>query len=238
MELNQSCGCDTHPLATYRRTVTIAGSTLIAQVILVWMSGSLALLSDTIHLVSDTSFLFGSFIVVKMAATMSKDKGDWVRARAAYVGIAMLGLGAYAIDQESAEKLLQIQSVANGWVLLGGIIGAMGNYLMLRELHPGGINIQTLPRTIARTLKDLFVYVPKARFTRVISGAHTHDSVVDVHVLIDFGFSLVVIISATASMAFGANNIDAIFADKISFFMTLLTGFLFCKTVYGVGYSH
>ena len=238
MELNQSCECGTHPLATYRRTVVIAIITLVVQTILVYLSGSLALLSDTIHLVSDTSFLFGSFIVVSMAAKMNHEKGDWVRGRTAYVGITMLAIGAYVIDQEATEKLLRPQSVASGWVLLGGIVGALGNYLMLRELHPGGVNIRTLPRATAKALKDLFVYVPKARFIRVISGAHAHDSVVDVHVLIDFGFSLVVIISATASIAFGANNIDAVFADKISFFMTLLAGFLFCKTVYGVGHSH
>lgn len=214
-------------LDTYKRVVWIGSIALFIQVILVVMSGSVALLSDTIHLASDTLFFIGSLVVVWKASTMTNKKGSWWRTIAAYTGIALLVCGAYEVNEEASRHLAHHVSVANGWMLAGGVIGFTANALMYRTLHaPPPSQFKILAR------------VGPVRWDREIQPSpqchhHVHDHVVSAHVLTDLGGSVLVIISAGLSLVHDVGSIDAYLAKGLAIFMVGLSVYLLAKTMNG-----
>ena len=221
-------------LGAYKQAVLIACIGLAAQVVLVMMSGSLALLSDTIHLASDSIFLIGSLLVVWRASLMTQEEGALWRTKAAYVGILLLVVGAYGVNSEAGARAINPVSVANGWVLAGGLIGLVANLFMLRVLHAEDKDTQTFVRHEGFSKNVILLQrVPSQKQ----QGRHAHDHVVSAHVFFDFAFSVVVTISAILSLVFGMQSIDTVIAKYLSFFMFLLAGYLLCQTNNG-GHEH
>lgn len=222
------CSHAHHRLGAYKQAVLIASIALGAQVWLVYLSGSLALFSDTVHLASDNLFLMGSLAVVWKASMLTEEGATLLRKYAAHVGIILLIAGAWHINKEANEHFITPSHVANGWVLAGGIIGLVANWFMFRAIHANHEH----------------EFVPVEKSTRMslarkepLEHRHAHDSVVEWHVIFDFLFSVVVTFSAIGSLVFGIEGIDAVVAEKLSFFMFILAGFLFCQTLQG-GHQH
>jgi len=180
-----------------------------AQIILSWQSGSLALLSDTIHLGSDSITAIGSLVVALLVLAVSKEAGVSIRKWFGYAGIILLWIGAYHIQQEAYERMLHPTHIGNIWVLAGGIIGALGNLFVLF------------------VLKGVEHGRPN----------HTH-KILSWHVFFDLLFSFVVIISAISSMWFSVDGVDTWISHKLSFFMVGLGGFLFAEIMRGHNHSH
>jgi cation diffusion facilitator family transporter len=108
------------------------GATALFQVVIVWISGSVGLLADTIHNFSDalTAVPLGlAFLLGRRAATRRYTYG-YGRAEdiAGVIIVLMILASAFVAGFESYQKLVHPQPLENAvWVVLAGLIGFLGN---------------------------------------------------------------------------------------------------------------
>jgi cation diffusion facilitator family transporter len=108
------------------------GATALLQLLVVAISGSVALLADTIHNFSDALTavpLWIAFAVGRRAADRRYTYG-YGRAEdlAGVFILAMIALSAALAGWESVQRLLHPQPLLNlGWVLAAGVVGFLGN---------------------------------------------------------------------------------------------------------------
>lgn len=113
-------------------SLVVLGLTAAAQLAIVAISGSVALLADTIHNFSDALTavpLWIAFVLGRRAATTRYTHG-YGRAEdlAGLFIVAMIALSAVVAGVESVRRLADPQPLDNlGWVLAAGIIGFAGN---------------------------------------------------------------------------------------------------------------
>lgn len=116
-------------------SLVLLGATAILQLIVVFISGSVALFADTIHNFSDALTavpLWIAFVLGRRAATRRYTFG-YGRAEdlAGLFIIAMIALSAILAGYESIRRLLEPQPLTNlGWVLAAGIVGFLGNEMV------------------------------------------------------------------------------------------------------------
>jgi cation diffusion facilitator family transporter len=115
-------------------SLVVLGATAAMQLVVVVVSGSAALLADTIHNFSDALTavpLWVAFVVGRRAATRRYPYG-YGRAEdlAGLFVVAMIALSAVLAGYESVRRLLDPQPVDNvGVVLVAGVVGFLGNEL-------------------------------------------------------------------------------------------------------------
>lgn len=108
------------------------GATAVLQLLVVAISGSVALLADTIHNFSDALTaipLWIAFVIGRRATTRRYTHG-YGRAEdlAGLFVVAMIALSAVVAGWQAIERLLHPSPVHNlGWVALAGFIGFLGN---------------------------------------------------------------------------------------------------------------
>lgn len=113
-------------------SLVMLGLTAIAQLVIVYISGSVALLADTIHNFSDALTaipLWIAFVLGRRAATKRYTYG-FGRAEdlAGLFVIAMIALSAVLAGWQAIERLLNPAPIENlGWVALAGFLGFLGN---------------------------------------------------------------------------------------------------------------
>lgn len=111
------------------------GATSLFQLVIVLVSGSVALLADTVHNFSDALTavpLWIAFLLGRRAATRTYTYG-FGRAEdlAGLFIVAMIALSAVVTAVESIRRFFEPQPVQNlGWVLAAGLIGFAGNELV------------------------------------------------------------------------------------------------------------
>ncbi len=111
------------------------GATAIAQIVIVAISGSVALLADTIHNFSDALTaipLWIAFAIGTRAATRRYTYG-FGRAEdlAGLFVVAMIALSAIIAGVESIRRLINPVPIEHvGWVAAAGLIGFIGNELV------------------------------------------------------------------------------------------------------------
>jgi cation diffusion facilitator family transporter len=113
----------------------ILGVTALLQVLVVIVSGSVALLADTVHNFSDALTavpLWVAFVLGRRAASRRYTFGyGRVEDLAGMFIVAMIGLSALIAGYESVRRFLEPQLVAGlGWVLAAGLVGFAGNELV------------------------------------------------------------------------------------------------------------
>lgn len=107
-------------------------ATALAQVVIVWITGSVALLADTIHNFADglTSIpLWIAFVIGRRAATRSYTYG-FRRAEdlSGLFIVAMIAVSAVLAGWESISRLIEPKEMTNiGLVAAAGVIGFLGN---------------------------------------------------------------------------------------------------------------
>ena len=111
------------------------GVTAMAQIVIVAISGSVALLADTIHNFSDALTaipLWIAFVLGRRAATRRYTYGfGRVEDLAGLFVIAMIALSAAVAGYESVRRLFNPVAVEHlGWVAAAGLIGFIGNELV------------------------------------------------------------------------------------------------------------
>jgi cation diffusion facilitator family transporter len=113
-------------------SLLILGLTAVAQIVIVIVSGSIALAADTIHNFSDALTavpLWIAFALSTKAATRRYTYGfGRIEDLAGLFVIAMITLSAIIAGYEAIERLIHPQPVENvGWVALAGLAGFIGN---------------------------------------------------------------------------------------------------------------
>ncbi|AEG44980.1 cation diffusion facilitator family transporter [Isoptericola variabilis] len=113
-------------------SLVVLGLTAAAQLAIVAISGSVALLADTIHNFSDALTaipLWIAFVLGRRAATNRYTYGfGRVEDLAGLFIVAMIALSAIVAGVESVRRLAVPQPLDNlGWVLAAGVIGFAGN---------------------------------------------------------------------------------------------------------------
>ena len=106
--------------------------TAVFQVIIVAISGSVALLADTIHNFSDALTAIPLWIAFTLARRPRNDRYTYGYGRAEDLAgvliVVMIFLSALEVFQQSIDKLLHPQPISNlGWVAAAAIIGFIGN---------------------------------------------------------------------------------------------------------------
>lgn len=113
-------------------SLVVMAVTAVLQLGVVLISGSVALLADTIHNVSDALTaipLWIAFVLGRRAATRRYTYG-YGRAEdlAGLFVIAMIALSAVVAGWEALDRLLNPRDVSNlGWVAAAGLLGFVGN---------------------------------------------------------------------------------------------------------------
>ncbi|WP_264029058.1 cation diffusion facilitator family transporter [Cellulosimicrobium sp. SH8] len=113
-------------------SLVVLGATALAQLGIVAVSGSVALLADTVHNLSDALTavpLWIAFVLGRRAATRRYTHG-YGRAEdlAGLFIVAMIALSAVVAGVESVRRLADPQPVDNlGWVIAAGVVGFAGN---------------------------------------------------------------------------------------------------------------
>jgi cation diffusion facilitator family transporter len=129
------------------RTVWIALAALaitsILQIIVVWISGSVALLADTAHNIGDglnSIPLLIAFYLARRAATRRYNYG-YARAEdvAGIFIVLSIAVSAGIIFWESFQRLIDPQPLTNlGWIAAAAVIGFLGNELVaLLQIRTG-----------------------------------------------------------------------------------------------------
>ncbi|MFZ0717682.1 cation diffusion facilitator family transporter [Mycobacterium sp.] len=113
-------------------SLLVLGATALAQIVIVVMSGSIALVADTIHNFSDALTavpLWIAFALSTKAATRRYTYGfGKVEDLAGLFVVAMITLSAIVAGYEAIERLIHPRPIANvGWVALAGLAGFIGN---------------------------------------------------------------------------------------------------------------
>jgi cation diffusion facilitator family transporter len=113
-------------------SLVVLGVTAIAQVVIVIVSGSIALAADTIHNFSDALTavpLWIAFALSTKAATRRYTYGfGRVEDLAGLFVVAMITLSAIVTGYEAIQRLIHPQPIQNlGWVALAGLAGFVGN---------------------------------------------------------------------------------------------------------------
>lgn len=121
------------------RTVKISllalGATAAFQLVIVWLSGSVALAADTIHNFSDALTavpLWIAFVLGRRAATKRFTYG-FGRAEdlAGLFVLAMIALSALVAGYQAIRRLVHPMVIDNlGWVAAAGVVGFLGNELV------------------------------------------------------------------------------------------------------------
>jgi cation diffusion facilitator family transporter len=113
----------------------IFGVTALLQVVVVVISGSVALLADTVHNFSDALTavpLWVAFVIGRRPASRRYTYGfGRIEDLAGLFIVAMIAISALVAGVESIRRFFEPQPVQNlGWVLAAGLIGFAGNELV------------------------------------------------------------------------------------------------------------
>ena len=118
-----------------KMSLIVLGATALAQIVVVAISGSVALLADTIHNFSGALTaipLWIAFVLGRRAATRRYTYGfGRVEDLAGLFVIAMIALSAAIAGYESVRRLFNPVAIDNvGWVVAAGLIGFIGNEIV------------------------------------------------------------------------------------------------------------
>lgn len=135
-----------HGAATANRTrlavaFAITASILVAEVIGVVWTGSLALLVDAGHMLTDAGGLLMALLAASLMLRTATDRRTWGWRRtevlaAGAQATVLLGVGIYAFV-EGARRLTAPADVSPGGLLFFGIVGLLGNVASLAVLSGG-----------------------------------------------------------------------------------------------------
>ncbi len=141
-------------LAQNRRRLTAAlavtATVLVAEAVGAFVSGSLALLADAGHMLTDVAGLTIALIAANLAARPASAQRTWGYRRAEVLAAtlqaaALLAVGVFVLV-EGVRRLLAPPEVSSGAMLVFGVIGLLGNvvalWLLLRGNADANVNVR------------------------------------------------------------------------------------------------
>lgn len=113
-------------------SLLVLGLTAVAQIVIVVVSGSVALAADTIHNFSDALTALPLWIAFALGTKAATRRYTYGFGRAEDLAgvfvVAMIALSAVVAGYEAVMRLLHPQPVEHlGWVALAGLLGFIGN---------------------------------------------------------------------------------------------------------------
>jgi cobalt-zinc-cadmium efflux system protein len=175
------------PAAGHRKPLAIvlciSGVILIVEVIGAIVSGSLALLADAGHMLTDVAGLSLALIAAVLAGRPATNAKTWGYRRAEVLAAAaqaavLLAVGGFVLI-EGIRRLFEPPNVASGAMVVFGVIGLLGNtvsILLLSRISSGNLNTRAaLLEVINDALGSLAVLV--AAVVIMLTGWHRADAV-------------------------------------------------------------
>jgi len=127
--------------------LTISGVILLVEIIGAFISGSLALLADAGHMLTDVAGLSLALIAATLATRPATDARTWGYRRAEVLAAAaqaavLLAVGAFVLV-EGIKRLIEPPDVASNVMIIFGLVGLVGNaisILILSRISGGNMN--------------------------------------------------------------------------------------------------
>lgn len=124
-----------------RVVVAIAWSLVAFQLVGAWTTGSLALLFDTVHVFTDALGVSVALVAARLALRPASDRHTWGFRRvevvsAMFQAAVLLGVGLFVL-YEALQRFMNPEEIPGREVLLFGVIGLLGNVIMIAVLVGG-----------------------------------------------------------------------------------------------------
>ncbi len=151
------CWCEAQ---RYWIALWVTLSVLMGETLGGFFSGSLALLSDAVHVAVDSKYIIVSLVVVYLSK-QAKHKDTFYRKIGAYIGLALLIIGGLWILNESYERFSNPRKIVSAimfWVALAGLLGNLFVLWLLKSVPKEDQNI-THKFFNAHVLSDFFMSV-------------------------------------------------------------------------------
>lgn len=175
------------PAAGHRKPLAIvlgiSGTILIVEVIGAYVSGSLALLADAGHMLTDVAGLSLALVAAMLAARPATDARTWGYRRAEVLAAAaqaavLLAVGGFILI-EGVKRLFEPPDVASGAMVVFGIVGLLGNavsILILTRISSDNLNTRAaMLEVINDALGSVAVLVAAAVIA--LTGWHRADAI-------------------------------------------------------------
>lgn len=119
----------------------ITATVLAAEVVGAFLTGSLALLADAAHLLTDTVGLLLALVAARLTLRPPSPQRTWGYRRAEVLAAGaqsaiLLAVGVYALV-EGIQRLIDPPNVAARGLLVFGVIGLVGSLVAIAVLHAG-----------------------------------------------------------------------------------------------------
>jgi cobalt-zinc-cadmium efflux system protein len=127
--------------------LAISATIQVVEVFGAWVSGSLALLADAGHMLTDVAGLTLALIAAVLAGRPATDARTWGYRRAEVLAAAaqaavLLGVGGFVLV-EGVRRLIEPPEVGSGAMIVFGVVGLLGNaagILILARISNGNLN--------------------------------------------------------------------------------------------------
>lgn len=176
-------------LGDRRRLALVLGITatiLVVEVVGALVSGSLALLADAGHMLTDVAGLLIAVAAAAMAAQPATSRRTWGYQRAEVLAATvqsavLLGVGGFVIV-EGIRRLVHPPHVASSAMLVFGVVGLVGNLISLAVLVAGRTQSFTVRAAVLESLNDALgsVAVLVAGAVIAVTGWERADGVVSI----------------------------------------------------------
>lgn len=118
--------------------LAVTATVLVAEVVGAVLTGSLALLTDAAHMLTDAGGLAMALAAAQLATRPADERRTWGFRRAEVISAqwqaaVLLAVGIYALV-EGARRLASPPEVASGLLLVFGVIGLVGNLVSMAVL--------------------------------------------------------------------------------------------------------
>jgi cobalt-zinc-cadmium efflux system protein len=176
-------------LADKRRLALVLGITatiLLVEVVGAVVSGSLALLADAGHMLTDVAGLLIAVAAAAMSARPATSRRTWGYQRAEVLAATiqsavLLGVGVFVIV-EGIRRLVHPPAVASSAMLVFGVVGLIGNVVSLAVLVAGRSGSFTVRAAVLEVINDALgsVAVLVAGAVIAVTGWDRADAVVSI----------------------------------------------------------
>lgn len=136
----------------------LTSTVMVAEIIGALMSGSLALLADAGHMLTDAAGLLIAFIAATLAMRPPTQARTWGYRRAEVLAAALqasvlLAVGVFVIV-EGIRRLFAPPEIASGTMVIFGIIGLVANIISLAVIYSARGNTMNMRAAFLEVLND------------------------------------------------------------------------------------
>jgi len=156
---------------------------LVAEVVGAAITGSLALLVDAAHMLTDAAGLTIALIAVTVSTRPASTRRTWGLARAEVLGATaqaaiLLAVGVFVLI-EAVQRLFDPPTIASGPLLVFGVIGLVGNVASIAVLASGRAATLNLRAAFLEVVNDALgsIAVIAAAIVIALTGWQSADAV-------------------------------------------------------------